>query len=298
MTEIIKPTKYDPIVDLVINTLDSPHSRRMYAERLKHFLEWVEGSGYGFTKATVDAYRSELLEDKAPATVNLYITAIRRLAEEAYANRLIDDTTLHAIRNIKNAKASGNRTGNWLTKEAAQALVDLPDLETTKGLRDRAILFTLLGSGLRRQECADLTFAHIQMRENRWVFVDLIGKRNKMRTVPISPALKTAIDEWSRAAGVQTGRVFRSMRRGDNVVGDSMSAQAIFDVVKHYATILGVDARPHDLRRTFAKLALKGGSPTDQIQKSLGHDSIVTTERYLNIDQDLQDAPADHVGLR
>ncbi|MBA3632740.1 MAG: site-specific integrase [Acidobacteria bacterium] len=55
---------------------------------------------------------------------------------------------------------------------------------------------------------------------------------------------------------------------------------------------------PHDLRRTFAKLAHKGGSPIDQIQLSLGHDSIQTTEKYLGVEQDLTDAPCDHLGLR
>jgi integrase len=55
---------------------------------------------------------------------------------------------------------------------------------------------------------------------------------------------------------------------------------------------------PHDLRRTFAKLAHKGGSPIDQIQLSLGHDSIQTTEKYIGVEQDLTDAPCDHLGLR
>lgn len=55
---------------------------------------------------------------------------------------------------------------------------------------------------------------------------------------------------------------------------------------------------PHDLRRTFAQLALKGGAKIDQIQFSLGHGSIRTTEIYLGIQQDLTDAPCDHLGLK
>ncbi len=55
---------------------------------------------------------------------------------------------------------------------------------------------------------------------------------------------------------------------------------------------------PHDLRRTFAKLAYKGGAALDQIQLSLGHESIQTTEAYLGVEQDLTDAPCDHLGLR
>ncbi len=61
---------------------------------------------------------------------------------------------------------------------------------------------------------------------------------------------------------------------------------------------LGIDVAPHGCRRTFAKLALKGGARLKQIQLSLGHASIHTTERYLGVEQDLTDAPCDRLGLR
>ncbi len=82
-------------------------------------------------------------------------------------------------------------------------------------------------------------------------------------------------------------------------MGESITPQAIRDIVNSYAEKLqNQGIAPHDLRRTFAKLAHKGGSPIDQIQLSLGHDSIQTTEKYLGVEQDLTDAPCDHLGLR
>lgn len=67
-----------------------------------------------------------------------------------------------------------------------------------------------------------------------------------------------------------------------------MTEQAIYNVVLYYATKLSIGKiAPHDLRRTFAKLAHKGGSGLDQIQLSLGHGSIQATERYLGIEQDM-----------
>ena len=82
-------------------------------------------------------------------------------------------------------------------------------------------------------------------------------------------------------------------------MGERMTDQAIYNIVVGYAEQLEKDGiAPHDLRRTFAKLAHKGGSPIDQIQLSLGHDSIQTTEKYLGVEQDLTDAPCDHLGLR
>ncbi|MBV9358503.1 MAG: site-specific integrase [Chloroflexi bacterium] len=74
-------------------------------------------------------------------------------------------------------------------------------------------------------------------------------------------------------------------------VGAGLSTQAIADVVIAYAEPLGIEVAPHDCRRTFAKLALKGGARLEQIQLSLGHASIRTTERYLGVEQDLADAP-------
>ena len=69
-------------------------------------------------------------------------------------------------------------------------------------------------------------------------------------------------------------------------------------IVKGYAEKLGIEIAPHDLRRTFAKLAHRGHSPLEQIQLSLGHESILTTERYLGVRQSLTDAPCDHLGIK
>ena len=85
---------------------------------------------------------------------------------------------------------------------------------------------------------------------------------------------------------------------GDHITAQGMTAQAIFDVVRSYAGQIGVDVRPHDLRRTFAKLAHKGAAPIEQIQLSLGHSSVQTTERYIGVQQDLTSAPCDALGLR
>jgi integrase len=107
------------------------------------------------------------------------------------------------------------------------------------------------------------------------------------------------IDRWTTAAGLNQGRVFRAMRRGNHLTDSrGMSPDAIADVVLAYAALLGLGVGPHDCRRTFAKLALKGGARLEQIQLSLGHQSIQTTQRYLGVELDLQDALRDHLGLR
>jgi integrase len=227
------------------------------------------------------------------------MSAIRKLAQEIADNGWLEQSQANGVARVKGVKSQGVRAGNWLTLQDAQALINSPDLTTLKGIRDRAILAVMIGAGLRRSEVAALDFAHVQQREGRWVIVDLVGKGNRVRTVPIPSWAKAAIDEWRTAAASQdAGRVFRSIHKGGWLSGDSMTPQAVRDVVKEHAGRLGLGVAAHDLRRTFAKLAHKGGAGLEQIQLSLGHASIKTTERYLGIEQSLTDAPCDRLGLK
>jgi integrase len=105
------------------------------------------------------------------------------------------------------------------------------------------------------------------------------------------------VDAWCQAAGIVEGPLFLAIRRGGHVQRHAMTAQGIFNLVTEYAGMVGVKVAPHDLRRTFAKLAHKGGSPVDQIQLSLGHSSMQTTEHYLGVQQNLHSAPCDALGL-
>lgn len=289
-----------PVIRLVTDAVTSPHTRRAYARALADFLTWYRAQGAPrLSKAVVQAYVSDLRAAGTPAaSLNQRLTALRKFAYEAADNGLVDAATAQAIARVEGVRRSGQRLGNWLTQADAQALLRLPDVTTVKGLRDRALLAVLLGCGLRREEAARLEYAHLQQREGRWVVVDLVGKRNRTRSVPMPAWAKAAVDAWAASAGIDHGPVLRALRRGGHVQAGAMSAQAIFGVVRDYAAELGVAVRPHDLRRTFAKLAHQGGAPLEQIQLSLGHSSLLTTERYLGVAQDLTSAPCDVLGLR
>jgi site-specific recombinase XerD len=297
-------THYDDnpieIINLVIDGLTSNNSKRAYAKALTDFLAWYRKQEKpGLSKATVQRYKVILQElGLAPSSINQRISAIRKLAQEAADNGLVDQAHANGVARVKGVKQQGTRAGNWLTIEQAQLLVNSPELTSDKGKRDRAILAIMLGAGLRRSEVVALNFAHIQQREGRWVVVDIVGKGNRLRTIPIPAWVKVAIDDWTNAIGIIDGLIFRRVNKGDKVMGYSLTAQAVRDVVSFYSTRLGFSVAAHDLRRTFAKLAHKGGAGLDQIQLSLGHASIKTTERYLGITQNLTDAPCDHLGIK
>lgn len=283
---------------LVLASVSSPHSRRVYAKALDDFWGWCQREAApGFTRETVQRYRTALeARGLAPSSRNLHLTVLRKLALEAAAHGILSYEAAASITGVQGSKQKGARLGTWLTLEQAETLLRAPAGDSLRAQRDRALLALLVGCGLRRSELVALHKEHVQQREGRWVLVDVEGKGNRLRSVPMPAWAKAALDGWTGGAGIRGGRLFRAISGGGEV-GESLTAQAVYLIVKSYARELGFSVAPHDLRRTFAKLAHRGRSPVEQIQLSLGHESILTTEKYLGVRQSLTDAPCDHLGI-
>ena len=302
MQAVTTQNQIDAIASMVLDTV-SERSRRDYGRALTDFLAWYAQAGHTqLNKAAINAHVAALkAQGVTDSSINQRLAAIRKLANEAADNGLIVESAAQAIQRVPNIKRQGSKLGNWLTREQASAMLNAPDTSTLKGVRDRAILAVMLGCGLRREEVAQLTVEHFQQREGRWVILDLAGKHGRVRTIPAASWVKALVDEWTKLAVINAGCMFLAMRKGDSWYLDSdgqrksMTAQAVWNIVQEYAPVEGL--APHDLRRTFAKLAAKAGAPLVQIQKTLGHASVQTTERYIGADQDLQNAPSDMIHL-
>jgi len=282
---------------LVLDTV-SERSRRDYGRALDGFTDWLlDEWQHGLNKAAVMAYVAHLkAQGVPPSSVNQRLSAIRKLAKEAADNGLIVEADAQAIGRVENLKRQGKKLGNWLDAGQAEKMLNAPDVATMKGLRDRAILAIALGCGLRREEIAKLRKSDFAQRAGRWVILDLEGKHGRVRTVPTAAWVKHIVDTWAYNAGLSgDDYLFPPMRKGGRLQDGHMSPQAIWQVVQAYAPVEKL--APHDLRRTFAKLAHKNGCPIEQIQQSLGHASIKTTEAYVGVDLDLQNAPSDYVKL-
>src|SRR5229473_8218953 len=134
---------------LVLDSVSSPITRRVYNLGLDEFFEWYgRESRPGFTKATVAAWRVALeARGLGSISINVRITAVRKLAVEAADNGLLAPELAAGITRIKGVASKGIRLGNWLSVAQAQRLLNTLDVTTTKGLRDRAILAVLLGCG-------------------------------------------------------------------------------------------------------------------------------------------------------
>jgi len=284
----------------VLAGLRSPESQRSYRHSIDHFVGWYcSEPRLSFNKTVVTRYRIHL-EDQllAPGTINVRLAAVRRLAYEAADTGLLSPELAASIRRVKGSKKLGVRLGNWLTVEEARTLWQLPNEALLKGNRDRAILAVLLGCGLRRGELVDLTFEHLQRREDHWVIVDLIGKAGHVRTVPMPDWVKTTIDDWLTTAGIKQGKLFRRVCRRGAIWGSEITEKVVWHVVKEYAERLGVSKlAPHDLRRSCARLCHEAGGELEQIQFLLGHVSVQTTEKYLGCKQRLREAVNDRIGI-
>ena len=284
----------------VLNSLTSLDAQRGYRHAIDEFVDWYcSEPRLALNRIVVLRYRSHLESRQlAPGTVNLRLGAVRRLAYEAADCGLLSADLAAGIRLVKGVKKLGVRLGNWLTAEQGQALWQAPNHQRLKGKRDRALLALLLACGLRRHEAVALRLDHLQQREEHWAIVDLVGKGGHVRTVPVPDWVRTELDDWLAAAGIDRGKLFRRVNKVGRTWGDGMTVKAVWHIVKESAKRIGVaKLAPHDLRRTCARLCHASGGELEQIQFLLGHVSVQTTERYLGCKQRIRSAVNDCIGI-
>ena len=201
--------------------------------------------------------------DKAPATINTYLAALKGVALEAWAMKLMDTESYQHIRQVKSVRGSRLPKGRALTGHEIRALFRCCEKDhSSKGLRDAAILSVLLGCGLRRSEIVALNYEHIQFRDQAFI---VRGKGNKER-ISYMP---------------QDGALFTRIRRFDDVTDERITDQAIYYILETRQQESGIDKfAPHDLRRTFASAMLDNGEDIVTVKDAMGHASIMTTQRY------------------
>jgi site-specific recombinase XerD len=286
---------------VVLNSLGSQASRRVYEYAIDQFIGWYcSEPRLAFNRIVVVRYRMYLESRHLAAnTINQQLAAVRRLAHEAADAGLLSPELAAGISRVKGVKQLGFRAGNWLSAEQSSEVLKYAAGDTMRAKRDYAMLAMLFGCGFRRSELVGLELDEIQMRQGHWAVVDLVGKGGHIRTVPIPHWVKAALDNWTRAANVTEGKVFRAVGWKGKVWGSGLSQNVVWYVVKTCCERAGLEhIAPHDLRRTCAKLCHDSGGELEQIQFLLGHVSVQTTERYLGCKQNLGSPVNDRFQLR
>jgi integrase len=205
------------------------------------------------------------------------------LAREANIRGQLSDRDLYAIETVKPVKATGSRLGNWLELDGLKSLI-LAVSQTEHATRNQAVVAIMAGCGLRRSEAASLVWAQWQERGGRYVIVDIQGKGNRTRSVPAPDWVGRYVEAW-RIESMGLARV--SARASESIFG--LGDHALYYIVRDAARRAGLgDIAPHDLRRSYSKLSRDGGASLEQIQVTLGHSNIETTQRYLGTQLELR----------
>jgi integrase len=279
----------------VLHMLASAHSRRSYKHAIEKFIAWYCCEPrLGFSRSVVVRYRSFLEGlSLSAATINLHLSAIRRLADEAAESGWLSPELAIGIRRVKGVKRLGRRIGNWLTGDQAQELLNAVSQGTLRGRRDAAVIGLLLGCGLRRSETVSLQLDQLQLRESHWVIVDMVGKGGRLRTVPVPSWCKDLIDVWIHDTGVAEGKVFRRVSKNGIRQDEGVTTDVVWYAVKRYQTNRhwpsGAPRSSSHLRPPLAR----GRRELEQIQFLLGHASVQTTEPYIGCRQNLREAVND-----
>lgn len=195
-----------------------------------------------------------------------------------YKNKRDDDPT-----ELLESPKIGLRLPEVLSVKEIDRIIEAIDLSKAEGQRNKAIVETLYGSGLRVSELINLELSKIYFAEG-YMLVE--GKGSKQRLVPLSPQSIRQIELW------KVDRNLLRVKKGSEDVlflnrrGGKLTRAMIFTIVKELAAMAGIrkNVSPHTFRHSFATHLLENGANLRAIQQLLGHESITTTELYTHID--------------
>jgi integrase len=204
------------------------------------------------------------------------------LVREAEVRGVVDSQLAYTIVTIKQAKSSGGKVGRWLNlAEVGQLISAAALVNPEQALRNTALVALLVGCGLRRTEAVTLRWPQWRKADGRWIVADIVGKGNKRRTVPANKWVGEIVNDYHAVAHACAGACSDSEDSHEPLLFPFTPQQA-YTIVSRAAAIAGLgEVRPHDLRRTYAKLSRASGAQIEQISVALGHSSVVTTEKYL-----------------
>ena len=223
------------------------------------------------------------------AAVNRQVTVLKNFYRAMVAMGHLEPAA-NPLANFPKLKARPRKLPVVLSAEEVQKLLAEPPHDMILGLRDRALLVLLYGTGIRASECATLTEEAVDLVANT---VRVVGKGDYERSVPLNPKVTEALQAYRQARGEVPRReaFFRSRR------DKAMSRGAIYERVRTYARRAHIEKRvsPHTLRHTFATHLLRAGVGLVTIRDLLGHRLITSTQIYLHVTaEDLRSAAASH----
>lgn len=252
-------------------------------ERLRLFLvtNEIDVSPIKISEETVQQFIYNVSKEVNPRSQARIISGLKSFFSYLIFEDYRTDNPLELIETPK----TGRKLPDTLSVEEIDNLIAAIDLTTNEGERNRAMLETLYGCGLRVSELVTLKISDLFFEEG---FIKITGKGNKQRFVPISDLTQKFIQIYRN-----TIRTHLTIQKGFedtlflNRRGKQLTRAMIFTIIKNLALQINLHKTisPHTLRHSFATHLLENGADLRSIQLMLGHESITTTEIYVHLDR-------------
>ncbi|MGI9546917.1 MAG: site-specific tyrosine recombinase XerD [Flavobacteriaceae bacterium] len=252
-------------------------------QKLVHYLEDhdVEEDPFTIQKDAVQHFVYDAAKSVNPRSQARIISGLKSFFNYLIFEDYRQDNPMDLIESPK----IGRKLPDTLSTEEINVLISAIDLSQAHGERNRAMLETLYGCGLRVSELINLKISDLFFEED---FIKVTGKGDKQRFVPISKVNKKYIELYR-----QHVRVHQKVQKGFEDVlflnrsGKKLSRAMIFTIIKKLSEKIGLQKNisPHTFRHSFASHLLQNGADLRAIQQMLGHESITTTEVYMHVDR-------------
>ena len=256
----------------------SPNTVASYCSDVAEFADFYNGNPAKATTADITEYIGARAEELSKRSQARMLSALRSFFDWTVLEGLRKDNPCD---NVDSPKL-GRYLPAVLSVEEVDRIIGSVDTSTARGLRDKAILETLYGSGLRVSEAVGLRISDLYLKER---FLRIIGKGNKQRIVPVGGSEADAIEAYLAVREVPAGPEYDDILFL-NRFGKSLSRVSMFKMIKAQAIAAGIfkDISPHTFRHSFATHLIENGADLRAVQEMLGHESILTTEIYTHID--------------
>lgn len=276
----------------------SNNTQRNYEQYLKLFLRWLKETGepdllphqltaehiWDYRLFIARSYKTPRGEYLTKKSQNYYLIALRALLSYL-AERDIESLPSSKI---KLAKQKADETISFLEVRDIAAMIEVPDINTPNGLRDRTIMELFFSSGMRISELVALNVDQMSMlkdkKTDRTYELSIVGKGKHIRTIFISP--RSA--EWIRAYLKSRRDVEKPLfitTRNTRSESRRLTPRSIQKMISRAAMLAGVSKKvtPHTLRHTYATDLLEHGADLRSVQELLGHKNVATTQIYTHV---------------
>ncbi|PIQ88266.1 MAG: site-specific tyrosine recombinase XerD [Candidatus Omnitrophica bacterium CG11_big_fil_rev_8_21_14_0_20_42_13] len=279
------------LIDVFLNYLSverglSNNTIISYGSDLVKFSSYLEKNNINsFAKAGRENISEFMFAQKekglSPASIARNLVAIKTFYRFLVRERILKNDPTAVLETPKLWK----RLPEVMTLAEVEALINSPNLRSSQGVRDKAILEMLYASGMRISELANLKIQDINLDVG---FIKCLGKGKKERIVPVGRKAKEALSRYLNitrpklSKGQAQSEVFLSR------IGKKLSRQSLWKIIKNYARIAKIkkQIKPHTFRHSFATHLLEGGADLRSVQEMLGHSDISTTQIYTHIHKD------------